>query len=123
MALQIVKNTIPAGVKITRELMQKKGPLAVQRGLEVARSGIVPLVPVKTGRLKGSIGDEAKDGYLEVKKGQKENIVIGVIGTNVPYAKAVEFGTSRFSGRFYFTRGFNSVISSISSVIINTLKL
>lgn len=118
----ITKNTIPAGSKLTREMMKEKGYLAIKRGLEVARTGVVPLVPVKTGRLKGSIGDNAKDGYTIVDQ-KKETLVIGVVGTNVPYARAVEFGTSRFKGRFYFTRGFNSVLSTISAVIINTLKL
>lgn len=124
--LTIVKNTIPAGIKAYIKNSEKKSELAIKRGLEVMRSYTLPFVPVKTGRLKGSLTSRvSKEGIYNV--GQKGNSLtgrrfIGEFGTNVPYASYVEFGTSRFKGRYYMTKGISASREALKAVIFNTLK-
>ena len=55
-------------------------PRAMKNSLNDARNYAVSVVPVKTGRLKGSI------------KVEEINPFYGRIGTNVEYARVVEFG-------------------------------
>lgn len=126
MGLTIIKNTIPKGVRNQEDKIGKRGVLAVSRGLEVIRSYVLPYVPVKTGRLKGSITTRTgRDSIYSVnteKRGGVVQRVVGEIGTRVPYAKAVEYGTSRFEGRRYFQRGIARSESALKAVICNTLK-
>ena len=126
MGLKIIKNTIPKGIQKEIKDNSYKMVTAVERGLEVIRSGIVPLVPVKTGRLKGSISSrvdkDAVYGIDSQKRGNAVVKVVGKIGTSLPYAAAVEFGTSRFSGRYYMTRGIENSKEMVQRVIYNTLK-
>lgn len=126
MGLFIIKNTIPRGIKNQQDIIGKKGVMAVSRGLEVMRSYILPYVPVKTGRLKGSIATSiGKDSIHSVKTEKSFGIpqrIVGEIGTRVPYAKAVEYGTSRFKGRRYFTRGIQRSETTLKRVILETLK-
>lgn len=120
MGVKITKNTFPKNIaKIKAETITKE-KLAVRRGLEVARSSIVPITPVDTSRLKNSINGQSGDSVFQVtQKGQR---VVGVIGTNVPYARFVEFGTSRQRPQYYFTRGWNLAKENIRLTIKNTLQ-
>ena len=102
--------------------MNIKGRLAIERALESVRSSIVPLTPRLTGRLAGSIGGHAQvggDSIYTVK--QKGNMVIGTIGSNVPYALAQELTNPTKKG--FFTRGFNQARSKVLGIIKNTLRL
>lgn len=65
---------------IEQELTKGMHRIAIE-----GRNYAVSVVPVDTGRLKGSIG-------WEVNRAGKD--VIAKIGTNVAYAKPVEFGTA-----------------------------
>lgn len=122
----IIKNTIPKGIKNQQDGIGKKSVLAVARGLEVMRSYVLPYVPVKTGRLKGSIatsvGRESIHNISTEKFLGVPQRVVGLIGTRVPYAKAVEYGTSRFVGRRYFTQGIQRSEATLKRVILETLK-
>lgn len=120
---RLVKNTVSLGLVRESKRIQKKANLAVKRGLEAIRSEIVPLTPVKTSRLKGSIlgrGVEKDDSIFKVEdKGRK---IIGVIGTNVPYAKFVEFGTSKMAPRRFFSTGVQNSIEKVRSILLVTLR-
>ena len=124
MGLRITKNTISAGLKREKLNMQTRGELAINRGLEVIRSEVVPLTPRLTSRLVNSIQGKAQvrndDIYKVDSKGSK---ITGVVGTNVPYAKFVEFGTHRQKAQLYFTRGFNQAKDKVKQTIINTMKI
>ena len=126
MGLTIIKNTIPKEIAKQEDRVGRKSILAVSRGLEVIRTFIIPRTPVKTGRLKGSITTRTgRDSIYSVdseKSLGKVQRVVGTIGTRVPYAKYVEFGTSRFSGRHYFTNGINASRDTLERVILNTLR-
>lgn len=128
-----VKNTIPARTKKMRAEFATKGGLAVGRGLEVIRSEVVPLTPVVTSRLKNSIQGQPKlqDDMIwsVVRNGL---VIIGTVGTNVPYAARIEFGfvgadklgrNYNQAGKFYFTRGFNLAKPKVDRVIANTLRM
>lgn len=117
----VVKNTIPAGIKAYIKKSGDRSELAIKRGLEVMRSHTLPYVPVKTGRLKGSLTSRvSKEGIYNV--GQEGRRFVGEFGTNVPYASYVEFGTSRFKGRYYMTRGVSASREALKAVIYNTLR-
>lgn len=124
MGLKITKNTIGTGLKREGQSMQARGELAINRGLEVIRSEVVPLTPRKTSRLvysiQGQAQQEGDDVYKVDNNGSK---ITGVVGTNVPYAKFVEFGTHKQEAQLYFTRGFNQSKDKVRQTIINTLKI
>jgi len=124
MGLRITKNTISTGLKKEKTNIQTRGELAINRGLEVIRSEVVPLTPRISSRLVNSIEGRAQqkgdDVYKVDSKGGK---ITGVIGTNVPYAKFVEFGTHKMKARLYFTRGFNQSKDKVRQTIINTMKI
>jgi len=126
MGLTIIKNTIPKGISKNMSSIGNKSVLAVSRGLEVMRSSTLPYVPVKTGRLKGSLATRVgKDSIYSIDTQKRLGIaqrVVGEFGTNVPYARAVEFGTSRFSGRYYFTHGIQNCQDTLRQVILSTLR-
>jgi HK97 gp10 family phage protein len=128
MGFKVHKNTIKKGLDDYKKSLGTAGELAVARGLEVIRSTVVDVTPVDTGRLKNSIGSKVAirgikgsgEGIFEVEKtGHK---VVGTIGTNVPYARHVEFGTSKSRPRYFFTLGFAFARDKVRKVIINTLK-
>lgn len=102
----------------------KKYKLAVDNAVEriltkaaiVIEGRAITLVPVDTGRLKGSItyatqqgGDEVK-GDAEVGDGVSRPYVKGVahVGTNVEYAQHVEYGTRRMPKRPYLRPAMDS---------------
>lgn len=119
--MRIVKNTLQSGIKNMKRGLKDAQELAINRGLEVLRSGTVPLTPVVSGRLAGSIDGKPKkegDDIFSVKtKGTKTT---GVIGTNVEYAEKVEFGPGK--NRLYMTRGFNQNKDDANTAMKNTIK-
>lgn len=117
-------NTFPEGIKKAKKGIRSQVVTVVHRSLEVIRSKIVPLTPRITGRLVGSIQGKAKvEGDSVYKVEEFPTKVEGVIGTNVPYAKFPEFGTSRMKGKFFFTTGFQQAEPEVRSVIQKGLNL
>ena len=75
-----------------RAVMEKAGEAAAENAKRLA--------PVKTGRLRDSIGwavVSGPDGSLET-----------AVGTDVPYAAAQELGTSRIPGKHYLENGLTA---------------
>lgn len=140
--LVITKDTLTKGLKGWNTKLMDQTMLAVARGIEYIRTDMVSdpaLIPVVTGRLKGSIAgyskralelgvvtgknvvqtiDKDKDSINEIKR--EGNWVIGYIGTNVPYAWKVEMFSRQHAG--FFTRGFTKASSGAITVIVNSLK-
>lgn len=69
-------------------------PRAIKNSLNDTRNYAVSVVPVKTGRLKGSI------------KIEQINPFHGKVGTNVEYAHVVEFGNSQRRPKPYLRPAF-----------------
>ena len=77
------------------------------------------LTPVKTGRLRNSIGyvtKNNKDGDLKTTVGTDE----AIIGTNVEYAACVELGTIYQAPKSYLRAGLDNTKSKLSSIYKNT---
>ena len=75
-----------------RAVMETAGRAAAEQAKRLA--------PVKTGRLRDSIGwsvSAAPDGSLEA-----------AVGTDVPYAAAQELGTVRIRGKHYLENGLTA---------------
>ena len=133
MSFTVVKNTIPTELAKRKNEMREKRHLAMTRGLEVFRSEVVKHTPIVTSRLVHSIQghpDQAGDSVYSVE--DKQTKTVGVLGTNVPYARRVEFGfvgqdklgrNYDQKGRYYFTRGFLIAKPVIYSVFRRTLGL
>jgi hypothetical protein len=69
--------------------------------------------PIRTGRLKESIRVEAMgDGEYDAVAGG-----ITVMGRMVDYAIYVEYGTSRFVGRFYMEHGKNETEAEFDEIV------
>lgn len=80
-----------------RAVMEKAG--------EAAAESAKRLAPVKTGRLRDSIGwtvVPGPDGALET-----------AVGTDVPYAAAQELGTSRIPGKHYLEDGLTAGAAAV----------
>lgn len=121
MGSKITKNTIDEGFKKLEKHGENATVLAIERGLEVLRSSIVPLTPIVSGRLAGSIQGKPKkeeDDIFSVKK--EGGRIIGRIGSAVEYAAHVEFNSKRNRG--FFTRGFKKAKNKAIKAMKNTLK-
>ena len=70
------------------------------------RSKAINIVPVDTGRLRGSIAVEEDENKMEV-----------MIGTNVKYAPYVEFGTCKMAARPYLRPAYYENIDKIMDFI------
>ena len=66
------------------------------------RSKAIDIVPVDTGRLRGSIAVEEDENKMEV-----------MIGTDVKYAPYVEFGTCKMAARPYLRPAYYENINKI----------
>jgi Bacteriophage HK97-gp10, putative tail-component len=130
MSIEITKDTLTPTLNNLPSLIQKKGVKAVQGGLEVFRNGAVENAPVITGRLKGSLQSGSKEGIYKVEETSES--VIGTLGTNVEYAKRIEFGfvgadkagrKINQKGTFFLTRALTQNMDKIRTVIYNILKL
>ena len=104
--LKITKNTIPYGIKKLKSQEASAVKESISRAMIIIQAQVLDNTPVKTGRLKGSIGNkvDSTDGLWEIKEKSKK--YTGKFGTKVPYAQEVEFGY-KSKRRLYFTRGFN----------------
>ena len=131
MKLEITKNTITDGIKKLLKSNGDKMDLAVKRGLEAIRSATLPHTPRISGTLIRSYAGQSnpitgeKQGILETEQTKflgYTTKVIGKIGSKVPYAPYVEFGTSRFSGRYCLTQGLEDSRDNVRKIIINTMK-
>lgn len=67
-----------------------------------------PLTPVDTNRLRGSIGEETREGILQVQPFMAE------IGTRVNYARFVHHGTRFMQARPFLQRGTEKAIPEIN---------
>lgn len=121
------------------------GEKAIRRGLEIIRGKAVQYeVNVDTGRLKGSLGGgmfesvvqrvekriksgkttnrdntpQAGDAVLQVEVGKDD--VVGIVGTNVPYAKDIEYGNTESQG--FFQRAIDDTKDDVDKVIKSTLS-
>lgn len=111
-----VKNTIPKVLTGKQKYMRTHAKAFMENAMEAGRSEVVTYTPVKTGRLKGSIGI-IKRITITVS-----GIFKGIFGTNVSYAGPVEFGTSKRSGRHMFKQGLNSLAPTFLSLAAAFLK-
>lgn len=82
---------------------------AVIEAALIAEDSVVQLVPVDTGRLRGSI-----DHNTESDKFQ--------IGTNVTYATYVEKGTSKQQAQPFLKPGINRSLYKITDIVKKHLK-
>lgn len=136
LSTEVTKNTISQGLQAAKTSFEKKATLAVGRALQVIRKEIVtdPFLPVVSGRYKNSIQGKSNKGIDESIYNVTSNPtdVVGVVGTNVPYAKRLEYG---FNGNDslgrkinqtpggYFERGFKKAKTKVKLVIDNTMKI
>ena len=137
MGYKVKKNTFPRETKRVEVKINTLGELAVKRGIEYIRSLAVPNIPVRTGRAKGSIqGSAVVEGdaifSVETKRNFLSHLIIGVLGSNVPYIRRLEFGFSGSDslgreydqkGLFFFSKAFTSSKMGVKNIIKNTLKL
>ena len=70
---------------------------AVGEAGEAAAAEARRLAPVRTGRLRDSIGCAVSEG--------ENGSVQAAVGTNVPYAAAQELGTAKRPGKHFLERG------------------
>lgn len=126
MGLLITKNTIGSGIN---NILKNNGPkmnTAVTRALEAIRSATLPFVPVVSGTLKRSLASSTDENTIyDVSESKFLGFTIkvtGTIGSKVEYAPYVEYGTSRFAGRYYLTQGINNSADNVRKIIINTMK-
>jgi hypothetical protein len=121
MGFKVTKNTIPQGLSKAKTIADEYSELAIKRGLEAIRSSIVPITPVISGRLKGSVQGAPKKEGDSINEVKKENTKwIGKIGSRVEYAMKVEMNSKKNRG--FFKRGFESAKGNVISIIKNTLK-
>lgn len=111
-----VKNTIPMALSKKQKYMRSSANSFMSNSMEAGRSEVVNYTPVKTGRLKGSIG------IIKRVTVSASGVFKGVFGTNVIYAQPVEFGTSGRSGRHMFKQGLNSFRPTFLSLAKAFLK-
>lgn len=71
---------------------------------------------VDTGRFLNSVGNPRRDGVFEITKSQ------ATIGTNVKYAKYLEFGTLKMKPRRHFQRTLNQNKKELNNLFASTLK-
>lgn len=120
--MQITKNTLFKDKEGIIKTLRDKEKLAIERALQILRNNVVERTPVVTGRLKGSIQGKARKPKDSIFSIDVENArVVGIIGTNVEYARRVEFGSGE--NRLYFTRGYNVSVPLMSKTIRKTIKL
>lgn len=67
-----------------------------------------PITPVDTNRLRGSIGDETREGVLRIEPFMAE------VGTRVNYARFVHHGTRFMQARPFLQRGTEKAIPEIN---------
>jgi HK97 gp10 family phage protein len=93
----------------------------IERSLETIRSKTLAEAdfPVKTGRLRNSI-QGSDDSIYSVETSNSS--IKGTVGTNVPYAVFVEFGTSRMAPRYYFTAGFEGAKPLVYAILQKSLS-
>jgi len=87
---------------------------AVERACRLVEADAKKTVPVDTGRLRASI-------RIEVERIAKD-VVEGKIGTNVDYAKKVEFGTSDQSPQPYLRPALRKNFKEITAIIQEAVR-
>lgn len=123
-----VTNTMPKNVAKVLTHMAEKLQLGVERSLEVVRNEMLPNTPVVTGRLISSLGGQSASANVSIEGDKVQGTkwskagIMGWIGTNVPYAKKVEFGPNKRASKGFMTRSLESAKPKIVPVIVNTLN-
>ena len=87
-----------------REALRK----AMREAGEAAASEAKRLAPVKTGRLRDSIG-------CTLTEGDGAGSVTAVVGTDVPYAAAQELGTAKRPGKHFLENGMAAGAAALGS--------
>lgn len=129
----IKKESIKSGLEKSKNDMKARSHTAILRAIQVSRAHIVPKTPVVTSRLINSISGNgsSKDTIYKIQQGGGITIK-GRFGTNVEYARRVEFGfVGRDSlgreynqkGQFFFTRGLKEAENDIKKAILNALRI
>jgi HK97 gp10 family phage protein len=131
MGLIITKNTVRTGIKKAEEMMNKNVLDALIGAEKLAKISIAKKTPIDTTRLVNSVKAESGRTVTKGKmsKRLKQNLPAGkdvvrfvemdekkaslVFGTNVPYSKFVEFGTSRQKANPFFSDGLKDAIPAI----------
>ncbi len=91
---------------------------------------VIELVPVDTGRLKGSITHATTKSKSKVRPpakaddgidhdGSKDTVLVG---TNVEYAAYVEYGTKYSAAQPYLRRGLELTKGDIPEIFAKTIK-
>lgn len=136
MSLKVTKNTIDKGLNERRQLLQSGGRRALDAGARVSRIAAARNTPVDTSRLVNSF--RAQDS-LQVTQGkltarmaktnkpQSSDVVQRYtlrqdrysleFGSGVPYAKFVEFGTSKQRPRYFFSESFRGSFGNMVRAI------
>jgi len=87
---------------------------AVERACRLVEADAKKDAPVDTGRLRASI-------RIEVERIEKD-IVEGKVGTNVNYARYVEFGTSKQSAQPYLRPALRNNFKEIVAIIQEAVR-
>ncbi|RLD18800.1 MAG: hypothetical protein DRI69_09645 [Bacteroidetes bacterium] len=100
--------------KLNTQIEEGARKAQMRAALEVEREAVA-LVPVDTGRLKGSIDVQEVGDVLEVGSGVKA-------GSNVSYAHFVEFGTNKQAAQPYLQPAVEIVRHKYPDMIVNDVQ-
>lgn len=112
-----LKNSLSGRTSVQSILIKGKG-LGFFK--EVQNAVMAGGVITKSTSISRTLSFETNDSVYNISN--KDSKVVGTIGTNVPYAKYVEFGTSKQKAQYFFTNGFTLARDNVRRTIINTLK-
>lgn len=127
-----VTNTIPQGVEAAKHKMQGNLQTGVARTMEVLHVEIVDNTdfPVVSGRYKGSWSKDDNDNIYSIVAAR--DLVIGTLGTKVPYAARIEFGfigsdslgrQYNQAGQYNVTRAIDNSAATLNKVFAQALVL
>lgn len=102
-----------AGLKAWEEKIKNEIKKQVKESTVNIESKTKQKTPVKTGTLKGSYTHEFKE---------ENNQYIGGVGTHVPYATSVEFGTSRQSAQPHLIPSYEEELENFNEQIEDICK-
>jgi len=115
--IEVVKNTISQNLSNNFKQIHAKGMIAINRALIVMRNEIVPLTPVVTSRLVGSIqGKPMNAGDTIFNIDDQVTRIIGTVGTAVEYATYVE------RKRKMFEMGLNTAKDKVIQVVNEAMR-
>jgi phage gpG-like protein len=117
----MIKVTIPNLPKLTKALNKYPETAGKELSIAFTKSALQvvretkPITPLKTGRLRSSIGQQGGEGIFLIEK------MRAIIGTNVKYAVYVHEGTKFMAGRPFLATGTQKAMSDIQQYFKNAL--